>query len=168
MERLPPCSPAFCCPPPENPDGWVYGDCYLPPVLAETPSDIPGAETEYSLFFTENYKNYKYDSLVRYAIRKDGFVSLYAGGTPEKIVTKPFTYTGEALYVNIATSARGGAYFRLRSEDGEEAVSYEVFGDSTDKRVHFEDEEIVKRLAGKAVTLEIEMLDGNLYALRFA
>jgi len=43
-----------------------------------------------------------------------------------------------------------------------------VFGDSTDKRVHFEDEEIVKRLAGKAVTLEIEILDGELYALRFA
>jgi len=159
---------AFITPPPENPDGWVYGDGYSPTVLIESPSDIPGAEPEYSVFVIESYMNTQKDHLTRYTFRKDGFVSLHGGGTPEKIVTRPFTYTGEALYVNIATSARGGAYFRLRGENGEEAVSYEVFGDSTDKRVHFEDEEIVKRLAGKAVTLEIEILDGELYALRFA
>ena len=46
--------------------------------------------------------------------------------------------------------------------------SYEIFGNATDKRIRFEDEAAVARLAGKPVTLTVEMLDCDLYAIRFA
>jgi hypothetical protein len=43
----------------------------------------------------------------------------------------------------------------------------EVFGNSTNKRVRFEDDEAVKRLCGKPVTLEIRMLDCDIYSMKF-
>lgn len=73
---------------------------------------------------------------------------------------------GREKYVCYAES-RGGAYFTLASKD-EVYRSYEIFGNATDKRIRFEDEAAVARLAGKPVTLTVEMLDCDLYAIRFA
>ena len=158
---------AFLPPPVENPYAWVYGDCYVTHGLIETPSDIPGADNEYSLFAAENYglKN-PYDKLVRYTVRLDGFVSKHAGEDEKILVTKEFVYEGENLYVNIATSAKGHAYFTLKC--GEEFYdSYEIFGNSVDKRIHFLDGEAVKKLSGRTVTLEVRLLDADLYSIRF-
>ena len=151
----------------ENPESWVYGDCYVTHGLIETPSDIPFADNEYSLFVGENYRSEKgYDLLVRYTVRLDGFVSKRAGEVEKLLVTKEFVYDGDALYANIATSAKGHAYFTLRS--GEESFSsYEVFGNSVDKKIHFTDETAVKKLSGKTVTLEVTLLDADLYSIRF-
>ena len=77
-----------------------------------------------------------------------------------------FTYEGEELYANLATSAKGYAYFTLRCGD-EEYTSYEVFGNSVDKRIHFKDPAAVARLAGKPVTLTVRLRDADLYAIRF-
>lgn len=158
---------AFLPPPVENPHAWVYGDCYVTHGLIETPSDIPFADNEYSLFAAENYGSEKgFDILVRYTVRLDGFVSKHAGEVEKLLVTKEFVYDGDALYANIATSAKGHAYFTLRS--GEESFSsYEVFGNSVDKKIHFTDETAVKKLSGKTVTLEVTLLDADLYSIRF-
>lgn len=159
---------AIIPPPPETPGAFVYGDGAVATALLEVPSDIPGAENEYMLIVRENFRCVKGPNrLVKYTSRLDGFVSRYAGGDPAKVVTKEFTYTGKDLYANIATSARGYAYFTLKSEEGD-FTSIEVFGNSTDKRIRFEDDETVKRLSGKKVILEIEMFDCDIYAIRFA
>ena len=157
---------AFMTPPPENPRGWLYGDCYPAPYLLETPSDIEGADNEYSFFMESNHNLPVPSEIFRYTIRLDGFVSRRAGGTEKTLVTKEFTYDGDALYANIETSARGYAYFTLKCGD-ESYGSYEIFGNSTDKRIHFTDEDAVKKLSGKAVTLEVKMYDCDLYAIRF-
>ena len=81
-------------------------------------------------------------------------------------VTKEFIYSGENLYANMATSARGSVYFTLKCGD-EEYTSCEMFGNSTDKRIRFDDDEVVKRLAGKPVTLKIEMFDCDVYSIKF-
>ncbi len=107
-----------------------------------------------------------YNKLVKYTIRLDGFVSLHAGGEVKEVVTKEFTYDGENLYVNIATSARGGAYFTLKCGD-EQYTSCEMFGNSTNKRIRFEDDDAVRRLSGKPVTLKIEMFDCDIYSIKF-
>ena len=107
-----------------------------------------------------------YNKLVKYTIRLDGFVSLHAGGKEATAVTKEFIYEGERLYANIATSARGNAYFTLKCGD-EQYTSCEIFGNSVDKVIRFEDETAVKRLSGKAVTLEIKMYDCDIYSIRF-
>ena len=106
------------------------------------------------------------NKLVKYTSRLDGFVSLHAGGEERKIVTKEFVYDGAELFANIQTSARGYAYFTLKSES-EEYTSVEVFGNSTNKRVRFENDEAVKALSGKPVTLEIKLFDCDIYSIKF-
>ena len=158
---------AFLRPPVEHPYSWMYGDCYTAAGLVEIPSDIPGADNEYSIYVMENYRAATgYALIVRYSLRLDGFVSRHAGEREERLVTKPFTYEGSALYANLETSAKGYAYFTLTCE-GEEYTSYECFGNSADKRIHFPDDAAVCRLAGKPVTLSVRLMDADLYAIRF-
>lgn len=157
---------AFMIPPPEHPLGWVYGDCYPAPFFMETESDIVGAESEYSIFMEENHTTFVPAAVYRHTIRKDGFVSRHAGGSERLLVTKPFVYEGENLYANIESSARGYLYFTLIAADGTRYESSEIFGNSTDKRIHFDDE-VVKSISGSEVTLEIRMLDADIYAIRF-
>lgn len=158
---------ALLPPPPENPGAFVYGDGAAVPVVIEVPSQIPGADPEYMILVRENFRCVEgHNRIVKYTSRLDGFVSRYSGSEPTKLVTKEFTYTGKDLFVNIETSARGGAYFTLRCE-GESYTACEVFGNSTHKQVFF-DEGIVEKLSGKPVTLEVEMFDCDLYAIKFA
>ena len=107
-----------------------------------------------------------YNKLVKYTSRLDGFVSMHAGGEKKKVVTKAFIYEGEEFFANIATSARGGAYFTLKSGDNI-FRSVEVFGNSTNKRVRFENDDAVSTLSGKLVTLDIELYDADLYSIKF-
>ena len=81
-------------------------------------------------------------------------------------VTKEFIYSGNELYANIATSARGSVYFTLISGD-ERYESCETFGNSVDKRIRFDDDETVKNLSGKPVRLEIRLYDADLYSINF-
>ena len=64
-----------------------------------------------------------------------------------------------------STSAFGHLYFTLICGD-EKAESCEIFGDSTDKRIHFS-EDGVKRFSGKEVILKIRMQDADLYSIKF-
>ena len=157
---------AFLPPPPEYPGSFVYGDGAAVPAVIEVPSQLPGAEPEYMILVRENYRCVEGNNrMVKYTCRLDGFVSRYAGGEPTRLVTKEFTYTGKALFANIETSARGGAYFTLRC--GEDSyTSCEVFGNSTHKQIFF-DEGVVEKMSGKAVTLEAELYDCDLYAIKF-
>ena len=154
-------------PPAENPEAFVYGDGTASPALIEIPSEIPGADNEYMIIVRESFRATSgYNKLVKYTSRLDGFVSLHAGGEERQIVTKEFIYDGTELFANIQTSARGYAYFTLKSGN-EEYASVEVFGNSTDKRIRFDDDGAVKALSGKPVTLEIKMYDCDLYSIKF-
>lgn len=158
---------ALLPPPPENPEAFVYGDGTAIPTLIEVPSDIPMADNEYMLILRENFRTKDgFNQLVGYTCRLDGFVSAHAGGEERVLVSKKFTYDGCELYANLETSARGYAVFTLRCGD-EEYFSYEVFGNSVDKRIHFECEDAVARLSGKNVTLTVKMFDCDIYSIRF-
>ena len=158
---------ALLPPPAENPEAFVYGDGTACPALIEVPSEIPGADNEYMLLLRENFRTKDgYNKLVKYTIRLDGFVSLHAGGEEREAVTKEFIYDGDELYANIATSARGHVYFSLKSGE-EEYTSVEIFGNSVNKRIRFEDDEAVKRLSGKPVTLKMSMFDCDVYSIKF-
>ena len=159
---------AFMTPGPEFPENWVYGDCYPFLGMVETPSDIKGADPEISIFaYNNHWMGFDYGTDVyRYTLRLDGFVSRHAGAVEKTVVTKPFVYDGKDMYANIATSARGYIYFTLRSTDGEVSESCEMFGDSVDKKIGFEDG-AVEALSGKEVVLEMRMLDADIYSIRF-
>lgn len=157
---------AFLPPPPENPSSWVYGDCYMARGLIETPSDIDGADPEYSMLVPDNHGDLTDSTrLIRYTIRMDGFVSLHAGAKEERIVTKPFIFEGSELFVNFATSARGYLYITLIGEDGTRMESCETFGNSIHRCIRFGGD--VSTLSGKPVTMEVRMLDADIYAMKF-
>ena len=158
---------AFLPPPPENPEAFVYGDGTMAPALIERASEIRGADNEYMIIARENFRtSHGYSTLVKYSIRLDGFVSLHAGGEKKQIVTKEFIYSGSELFANISTSARGSLYFTIIS-GGEEYTSVEVFGNSTCKRIRFEDDGAVSKLSGRPVTLKIDVFDADIFSIRF-
>lgn len=156
---------AFIRPNIENGYNWVYGDCYPARGFAVTHSAVRGAPDELSMFIHANHFMNIPSELQRYTLRLDGFVSLCADAEEEIITTIPFVYDGGNLYVNFSTSAKGYIYFTLRSGD-EEYTSCETFGNTTDRRVHFDDN-AVQKLAGKEVTMTIRMSDADIYSFRF-
>ena len=157
---------AWCPPLPEDGTNWVYGDRYFAYGMIEMPSEIKGADPEISLFSIEHYWIEPAVNLVRYTIRRDGFVSLRADGKEKMILTKEFTYDGDELYVNFATSAWGYMYFTLIDANGNRYQSEEHFGNSTHRRIKIADD-AVKRLSGKPVRLEVRLRDADLYSIRF-
>jgi hypothetical protein len=157
---------AFMTPGPERRHNWVYGDCYPSVGLIETAAALPDAAPELSLYAFENHWSGTPSAFRRYALRVDGFVSRRATYRPCTVVTKPFTYTGRRLSVNLATSAVGWVRVALVATD-RRLHSVELFGDSLDRTVTFEDGE-VGALAGRPVTLEFTLSDADLYSFRFA
>lgn len=156
---------AFMTPGLETPYNWVYGDCYPAVGLIETTSDRPHAPNELSMYAYDNHWSGIPAKLRRYTMRMDGFVSRSATYKPCTIVTKPFIFAGSRLSINFATSAIGYVKIGLVSERAA-LDSVELFGDSLDKTVVFEEGDVAA-LAGEPVVMHIEMSDADLYAFKF-
>jgi hypothetical protein len=156
---------AFLRPGPEREYNWVYGDCYPALGMVETPSHLPYAPNELSMYSFDNHWAKIPTKLRRYAIRIDGFVSCSAPYKPCKIVTRPFIFEGKELSINFSTSAVGYLNFKLIG-GGQALNSVEIFGDSLDRKVVFENGTVAS-LAGKPVVMEIIMRDADLYSFRF-
>ena len=105
------------------------------------------------------------NSLLRYTLRVDGFASYTAQGKNEKLVTKPFIFKGDNLYLNVASSASGGVYVYLKTKD-KTLESYEVLGDDLNKLVSFKNGS-VKDIEGEEVVMEISYSDGDVYSFKF-
>lgn len=158
---------AFIRPEPECGTNWIYGDCYPARGLIETPSDIKGADAELSMYMPDEHTwSAESVNLARYTIRCDGFVSMHAGEKEKTVVTKPFIFDGDKLYVNFATSALGYMYFTVVDEDGNKYESCEIFGNKTDRIIDFK-EGVLKNLSGKPATLEVRMRNADLYSIKF-
>ena len=150
---------------PENGRNWIYGDAYPAKGFVQTRSDFEGADDEFSMFCPEMSKE-KYEVLRRYTIRTDGFVSVHAGAETKVLVTKTFTFEGDKLFANISTSACGYIYFEISDKNGNVLTSCEMFGDSTDKPVGFENS--LSEFAGKEVVMTVRMRDADLYSIQFS
>lgn len=158
---------AFLTPGPEARNNWWYGDGYVAYGLLETESETEGAANEYSMYAGEGYR---VDSVGfrRYTVRLDGFFSYYAPYAGGDVLLRPVTVTGDELRINFATSALGGVKITLCDEAGEPIAgyeSYEMFGDSVDRPVAFE--EPLSALRGKKVSLRVSLKDAHLYFFAF-
>lgn len=158
---------AFLTPGIESLDNWIYGDGYFYYGMAQTPADIPGAPDEISMYAVRGYMS-EGIRLCRYAVRLDGFFSWHSDYCGGKVLTKPFTFTGDTLKINFATSGAGHVQFRLTDAEGNYLDGYDsgkVFGDSVDRKVFFP--KSLAELSGKEVRMEIAMKDADLYAFKF-
>lgn len=112
-------------------------------------------------------------SVRRYSLRLDGFASLRANYSGGEAVTRPFTFEGELLHMNYATSARGSIELQFETPDGSALDGFtfvscpQIVGDEIEGQVRFPHPEGLTSLAGRPVRLRVEMRDADLYALQF-
>lgn len=127
---------------------------------------------EISLYYSEHYRH-PTNRLVRATIRTDGFCSLHAGGERGEVVTKPVIFAGGELVINYATSAMGSIRVELQDGSGKPIAGFgledcpPIYGDEIEHVVRWNSGSSVSALAGKSVRLRFEMLDADLYSIRF-
>ncbi len=154
----------------EATDNWFYGDCYAEYGIYETESDTAGAPNELS-FIMANKATSEVKKFYRYTTRLDGFISWYAKfnlGKGGEILTKPFTFKGNELEINFASSAMGDMTVTVCDEDGNEIDGYKsikIFGDSVRRLVKFEKD--LADLNDKPIRLKIKLRDCDLYSFKF-
>ena len=89
------------------------------------------------------------------------------------MVTRPLTFTGGELIINVATSAAGSVRVEIENEAGQPIEGYsigdcpEIIGDQIDRVVVWKRGSDVSQLAGRMVRLRFVMKDADLYSLRF-
>jgi hypothetical protein len=90
-----------------------------------------------------------------------------------ELVTKPLTYSGSKLHLNFATSAAGSLRVELQDPDGTALPGFslddghELFGDSVDRVVTWNQGADVSRLGGQPVRLRFRLKDADLYSFQF-
>ena len=109
----------------------------------------------------------------RYTLRTDGFVSLHAGAATGYVTTRPFTFDGAQLTLNLSTSAAGGARVELQDEHGRPlpgralADCPPIFTDAVEHMVHWHNGSDVSPWIGTPIRLRVELQEADLYAVRF-
>ena len=164
---------AFLRPGPERPATWLYGQQFIACHAVETESSLTGAPREMSLYAAEGSWHGKGNSLRRYTLRLDGFVSVNAPLSGGELITKPLTFDGDKLTVNFASSAAGDIRVELQDATGTPHFGFSledcspVFGDSLNRTVTWQTGSDVSRLAGKTVRIRFVLRDADLYAMQF-
>ncbi|MHC4622822.1 MAG: LamG-like jellyroll fold domain-containing protein [Planctomycetota bacterium] len=103
--------------------------------------------------------------------RLDGFVSLDVGGQTGTLTTRPLTFDGNKLALNI--NANGGARVAILSGDGKPMRGFSlgdcdrIKGDHIRRTVAWNGTSDVGPLAGKVIRLKFEMQNAKLYAFEF-
>lgn len=97
-------------------------------------------------------------------LRRDGFASMDGGAKPGVLTTRPVTFKGEHLFVNV--NAPGGE-LRVEALDERGRVSFTsepVSGDSTKQLIQWKGAASLAKLSGKPVRFRFHLTNGQLYA----
>ena len=111
--------------------------------------------------------------LRRGTLRLDGFVSVNAPYKGGELVTRPLTFQGGRLVLNVSTSAVGGVKVEIQDPAGKPIPGFaledctEIWGDEIERIVAWKGGHDVSKLAGTPVRLRFVMHDADLYSIRF-
>jgi len=111
--------------------------------------------------------------LERLTFRVDGFVAVHAGYQPGELTTKPITFTGKQLAVNVSSSAAGGLFVEIQDAAGKPVPGFtladcqELNTDDVGRAVSWKNGSDVSSLAGKSIRLRFRLKDADLYAFQF-
>lgn len=156
-----------------NREKWGNRGNYVWWGLVETSSDLPGAPDDLSLYTIEGYYQGNSNSVRRYTIRIDGFVSVNAPFSGGEVITKPLLFSGDSLVINYSTSAGGSVRVELQEADGTPIQGYtledcpEIFGDEIEGTVKWEKGSSVAKLNDKPVRIRFVMKDADLFSFCF-
>lgn len=135
---------------------------------------LAGDERHLSVYAKEAYYAGPGSRLRRFTFRVDGFVSVHAGNPGGQFTTRPVTFTGDSLSINAATTEGGKLTVELLDETGKPypgfaAADCQAFaGDSLDHRVQWKSAAKLGTLAGQPVRIRFQLLNADLYSLRFS
>ena len=155
------------------PPGLRTRDNYIARHIVETASTKDDSPRELSLYATESYFTGRNSRLRRYSLRIDGFSSMHGKLQPGEFTTKPLTFTGKELSLNVATSAAGKVQIALLNPAATPIPGFTredcdlIFGDSLDYRVSWKGNTSVAALIGKPVVLKVWMQEADLFAMQF-
>lgn len=132
---------------------------------------VQTSDTEMSLYVIRHYCQ-PTAYLERMTLRIDGFASVqgpYAGGM---MTTRPFTFEGDDLVLNMSTSGIGQVRVAVLDETGAPLPHYSLddcpplYGDVIEKAVIWNDGRRLGALRGRAVRLRYELKDADVYSMR--
>ncbi len=158
--------------PGRNPDKWYNRSNYIWLGLVETGAHIQRAGTELSLYSNESYYKGQGARTRRYTYRIDGFVSLHARMAGGEMITKPLLFEGNALVLNVSTSAAGSVRVEIQNEAGNPIEGYrlrdctEIYGDDIERTVEWRRNDVAQ-LAGRVVRLRFVLRDADVFAFGF-
>ncbi len=167
---------AFLRPGIERSGAWNYGQQYIAWSMVETSSSIEGAPNEISIYAVEGTWGTiqkGQNSLRRYTLRQDGFVSVSASMKGGELLTKPFEFKGDQLSLNFSTSVAGGLRVEVQDGKGNPLPGFslsdcvEVFGDTISRKVHWSENSNLSELQGTTIRLRFVMHDADLYSFKF-
>ncbi len=147
-------------------ENWVSRSNY--PAL----NVVQTSPTEMSVYLNEDYAQNS-AHLNRYSLRLDGFVSINAPYEGGEVLTKPFTFTGQELEINYATSAAGEIRVEIQDANGKALPGYSlddaqiIIGNEIKRIVSWKGGKSVEALAGRPIRLRIDLKDADLYSLKF-
>ncbi len=147
-------------------DNWVSRSNYPALNIVQT------AENEMSVYLNQDYAQ-PTAHLHRYTLRIDGFTSVNAPYSGGEMVTKPFVFSGNKLFLNFSTSAAGFVKVEILDSNGDTIEGFdlensaEIIGNEIEKEVTWNGTPDLSKLNGKHVRLRFIMKDADLYSFRF-
>jgi hypothetical protein len=127
---------------------------------------------EMSFYVNQDYAQ-PTSHLHRYSLRLDGFASVRAGYAGGELLTKPLTFAGRRLLVNLATSAAGSLRVEVQDAAGNPipgftlADSRALIGNEIERPVSWTSGDDLRQLADKSIRLRLVLKDADLFAIRF-
>ncbi|MEY4201245.1 MAG: hypothetical protein RLZZ265_2985, partial [Verrucomicrobiota bacterium] len=132
---------------------------------------LPGQGRELSVYATEAYYTGSGSRVRRFVFRTDGFVSVRADATGGTLLTKPFTFDGARLTLNIAS--KGATRVEVQDAGGKALPGFTladaspIIGDSIEHTVMWKSGSELRKLAGRPVRLKFELKDADVFAMKF-
>jgi hypothetical protein len=123
--------------------------------------------------FVERHYGQGTAQLERFTMRLDGFASLHADYAGGEMITKPLTFTGRELRLNLATGAAGSVAVEIQDADGKPVPGFAledcrpISGDDPDRALAWKNGSDVSALAGKPIRLRWALKDADVFAFRF-
>ena len=147
-------------------DHWTARCNYPVDGIVQTGTD------EMSIYVDEHYAQ-PANQVRRYSLRLDGFASVRAPHGGGELLTRPLSFSGNALELNYATGAAGSLRVEIREEDNRPIPGYtlgdsrDIFGNRVAGQPRWENGSDLSDLAGRPVRIRFVMRDADLYSLRF-
>ena len=133
---------------------------------------VQTSPTHMSFYANQNYAQ-PTSNVHRYSLRIDGISSIHAEYDGGKMLTKPFLFEGNQLFMNYSTSAAGGLRVEILNKEGKAYQGFsmndciESVGNYIDDQIKWKSNRNLSTLKGKIVRLRIFLKDADLYSLKF-